>query len=243
MFKIGEVAKKTGVSMRSLRHYDKLGLLSPSGRSASGYRLYNNKDIYRLQQIVSLKQMNLPLQTIQSMLLDDAMTLQQTLQIHRDFLRQQLKQQQLICRNIDDLLVRLDNQETLSLEAIYNTMEAIKMLETYFSTEQREALQKRTFNQSEAEGKRYAEAWTEIFMGLEALRKERIEPEDERTKLYALKAKDLVQVFTAGDKGIEQSLKSMVHQEGPGQMLRSHGLPVTDELAGYYALAMKAHAK
>ena len=76
MFKIGEVAKKTGVSMRSLRHYDKLGLLSSSGRSASGYRLYNNKDIYRLQQIVSLKQMNLPLQTIQSMLLDDAMTLQ-----------------------------------------------------------------------------------------------------------------------------------------------------------------------
>ena len=242
MFKIGEVAKKTGVSMRSLRHYDKLGLLSPSGRSASGYRLYNNKDIYRLQQIVSLKQMNLPLQTIQSMLLDDAMTLQQTLQIHRDFLRQQLKQQQLICRNIDDLLVRLDNQETLSLEAIYNTMEAIKMLETYFSTEQREALQKRTFNQSEAEGKRYAEAWTEIFMGLESLRKERIEPEDERTKPYALQAKALVQVFTAGDKGIEQSLKSMVHQEGPGQMLRSHGLPVTDELAGYYALAMKAHA-
>jgi len=242
VFKIGEVAKKTGVSMRSLRHYDKLGLLSPSGRSASGYRLYNNKDIYRLQQIVSLKQMNLPLQTIQSMLLDDAMTLQQTLQIHRDFLRQQLKQQQLICRNIDDLLVRLDNQETLSLEAIYNTMEAIKMLETYFSTEQREALQKRTFNQSEAEGKRYAEAWTEIFMGLESLRKERIEPEDERTKPYALQAKALVQVFTAGDKGIEQSLKSMVHQEGPGQMLRSHGLPVTDELAGYYALAMKAHA-
>lgn len=242
MFKIGEVAKKTGVSMRSLRHYDKLGLLSPSGRSASGYRLYNNKDIYRLQQIVSLKQMNLPLQTIQSMLLDDAMTLQQTLQIHRDFLRQQLKQQQLICRNIDDLLGRLDNQETLSLEAIYNTMEAIKMLETYFSTEQREALQKRTFNQSEVEGKRYAEAWTEIFMGLESLRKERIEPEDERTKPYALQAKALVQVFTAGDKGIEQSLKSMVHQEGPGQMLRSHGLPVTDELAGYYALAMKAHA-
>lgn len=76
MFKIGDVAKKTGVSIRSLRHYDEIELLIPSGQTASGYRLYSEDDIMRLQQIVSLKQMGFKLKKIQTMLDDDAVSLQ-----------------------------------------------------------------------------------------------------------------------------------------------------------------------
>jgi DNA-binding transcriptional MerR regulator len=52
-WKVGELAKRTGVSVRALHHYDEIGLLSPSHRSEAGYRLYTEIDVARLQQIRS----------------------------------------------------------------------------------------------------------------------------------------------------------------------------------------------
>ena len=85
MLKIGDVAKKTGVSIRSLRHYDEMDLLKPSSHSESGYRLYTKADILRLQQIVSLKQMRFPLKKIQSMLMGkECMSLQLSIRTPMD---------------------------------------------------------------------------------------------------------------------------------------------------------------
>jgi hypothetical protein len=50
--KVGDLAKQTGVSVRTLHYYDEIGLLSPSHRTEAGYRLYDEQDIIRLQQIV-----------------------------------------------------------------------------------------------------------------------------------------------------------------------------------------------
>ncbi|MEA2488332.1 MAG: hypothetical protein QOH21_124, partial [Acidobacteriota bacterium] len=55
-WKIGELAKRTGVSVRTLHHYDEIGLLTPSHRTESGHRLYGREEVIRLQQIVSLRQ-------------------------------------------------------------------------------------------------------------------------------------------------------------------------------------------
>jgi hypothetical protein len=52
-----------------------------------------------------------------------------------------------------------------------------------------------------------------------------------------------LRIFTGGDKGIEQSLDNMYQQEGGGQMLRNHGLDVSDEQYAYYEAALHAHAK
>ncbi len=54
-YRIQEFAKLTGVTVRALRHYDRLGLLKPTARSNAGYRLYRDRDIARLQQIIALK--------------------------------------------------------------------------------------------------------------------------------------------------------------------------------------------
>ena len=64
MLKIQEFAKRGGVSIRTLRHYDHLGLLKPSARSRSGYRLYDESDLARLHQIVALKAFGLSLTDI-----------------------------------------------------------------------------------------------------------------------------------------------------------------------------------
>lgn len=63
-YKIGEVAKLAKVSVKTLHHYDAIGLLAPTGRSESGYRLYSEKDLSRLQQILFYRELEFSLETI-----------------------------------------------------------------------------------------------------------------------------------------------------------------------------------
>jgi DNA-binding transcriptional MerR regulator len=68
LLKVGELAKRTGLTVRTLHHYDEIGLLAPSGRSEAGYRLYSREDVQRLHSIQALRQLGLPLQDITQML-------------------------------------------------------------------------------------------------------------------------------------------------------------------------------
>lgn len=63
-WKVGELAKSTGVSVRTLHHYDHIGLLTPSDHTETGHRLYTTDDIARLQQILSLRQLGFSLEEI-----------------------------------------------------------------------------------------------------------------------------------------------------------------------------------
>ena len=60
-FTVGELAKLTGVTVRALHHYDELGLVRPSARSDAGYRLYDDADVMRLQQVLVYRELGLPL--------------------------------------------------------------------------------------------------------------------------------------------------------------------------------------
>lgn len=66
---VGEVAKKMDVTVRTLQHYDKEGLLSPSAMSGGGRRLYTDKDIVKLHQILSLKHLGFSLDDIRDRLI------------------------------------------------------------------------------------------------------------------------------------------------------------------------------
>lgn len=62
--KIGQVADDTGMSIRTLRHYDELGIVSPSGRSAGGFRLYSDEDMQRILLIRRMKPLDFTLEEI-----------------------------------------------------------------------------------------------------------------------------------------------------------------------------------
>ena len=66
---VGEVAKKMGVTVRTLQYYDKEGLLSPSAESEGGRRLYTDKDLVTLHQIMSLKSLGFSLDDIKQCLI------------------------------------------------------------------------------------------------------------------------------------------------------------------------------
>jgi DNA-binding transcriptional MerR regulator len=67
-WKIGELARQTGLTVRTLHHYDRIGLLSPSKATESGHRLYVERDVRKLQQVMMLKELGFPLEEIKVML-------------------------------------------------------------------------------------------------------------------------------------------------------------------------------
>jgi DNA-binding transcriptional MerR regulator len=66
--RVGELVRRTGLTIRDLHHYDELGLARPSRHSEAGYRLYTSADIARLQQVISLRQLGISLEEIRGCL-------------------------------------------------------------------------------------------------------------------------------------------------------------------------------
>jgi len=71
LLKVGDLARRTGLTVRTLHHYDEIGLLTPSGRSEAGYRLYSQADVQRLHGIQTMRQMGLALSDIGNLLAGD----------------------------------------------------------------------------------------------------------------------------------------------------------------------------
>ncbi|MPQ97814.1 MerR family transcriptional regulator [Modestobacter sp. I12A-02628] len=67
---VGDVARLTGVTVRTLHHYDRIGLVRPEGRTPAGYRVYGERDLDRLQQVLVYRQLGFPLEEVAA-LLDD----------------------------------------------------------------------------------------------------------------------------------------------------------------------------
>src|SRR6476659_7700741 len=86
---VGQVAELFGVTVRTLHHYDEIGLLVPSERSRAGYRLYTDGDLARLQQVVVYRRLEMPLEEIAT-LLDGGEDAADHLRRQRDAVRQRL---------------------------------------------------------------------------------------------------------------------------------------------------------
>lgn len=64
MMTVKEMSRRTGVSIRTLQYYDRIGLLHPAGHTASSYRLYDDADLERMQQILLFRELRFPLKQI-----------------------------------------------------------------------------------------------------------------------------------------------------------------------------------
>jgi len=69
-YPVGRIAQLAGVTVRTLHHYDEIGLLRPSGRTSGGYRRYEDRDLERLRQILVYRELGFPLEEIATVLDD-----------------------------------------------------------------------------------------------------------------------------------------------------------------------------
>src|SRR5579871_3406416 len=95
--KVGELARRTGLTVRTLHHYDEIGLLKPSLHSAAGHRLYTAADVARLQQILSLRQLGFSLDEVRLCLDDTGFAPTEVLRRQVARLRERIDWQQKLC--------------------------------------------------------------------------------------------------------------------------------------------------
>jgi DNA-binding transcriptional MerR regulator len=103
MYTVGELSRLTGITVRALHHYDEIGLCSPSARSAAGYRLYDDDDVFRLQQVLLFRELGLPLAQIATAI-DQAASREDLLRHHRQTLIQKRERLDAMVAAIDAAL-------------------------------------------------------------------------------------------------------------------------------------------
>jgi len=119
-YTISQLAKMAGVSARTLRHYDQIGLLEPSSRSAAGYRQYERRDLLRLQQILFFRELDFPLGEIQAILDDPDFDQVQALEGHRQRLQRRMARLSQLLHTLDKTLLQLtEDNMTLTDEELY----------------------------------------------------------------------------------------------------------------------------
>lgn len=126
----------TGITVRTLHHYDEIGLLSPSNHTESGHRLYTHTEVVRLQHIVSLRHLGFSLEQVQEALSQPAFS---PLKIIPS-LRAELRQRRIECEELDERLERIEQMmpagKDVSTGDLIEIIERITMFEKYLTKEQ-----------------------------------------------------------------------------------------------------------
>jgi MerR family transcriptional regulator, thiopeptide resistance regulator len=110
-YTIKEVASMAGVSVRTLHHYDAIGLLVPGARSGAGYRLYHEEDLLRLQQILIGRELGLSLEDIRRSLDDPSWNRRSALLAQRDELRRRADKTAEMIRAVELAIEHLDHRD------------------------------------------------------------------------------------------------------------------------------------
>ncbi len=123
---VGELARRTGLTVRTLHHYDEIGLLAPSQRSGAGYRQYTARDVARLQHIQSLRALGFGLGEIRDCLTRPDFSPLRAVRLHLAALRQRITHEQEACERLEALAARLVAQGTdgISAEEFLRVLEA-----------------------------------------------------------------------------------------------------------------------
>jgi DNA-binding transcriptional MerR regulator len=145
---IGELARACGVTVRTLHHYDEIGLLSAGQRTAFGHRRYTEEDVRRLYRIRALQMLGLPLADVGAALAtpaDDMASLRILLEQQLLHMSRHAEQVQAVQNRLRDLLSRIDSSRIEGAampapEQFMSTLEMITVLENHFTPVQRQEL-------------------------------------------------------------------------------------------------------
>jgi DNA-binding transcriptional MerR regulator len=221
--RIGELAQHAGVTVRTLHHYDELGLLTPSERTSGGHRLYGAGDVERLYRLLALRNLGLPLEEI-GPLLEREDGVEDTVRRHLGRVEQQLRALTTLKARLTRLLDGGHDTERL-LEAL----EAMSMFEKYYTPEQLAQLEERRQLLGEDAIKQGEQDWRDLYAQVRQHREAGTDPADPEVQKLVERSSELIRMFTGGDPGIEAGLKRMYETEGPARASRNFADPADME--------------
>jgi MerR family transcriptional regulator, thiopeptide resistance regulator len=243
LYRAKEFAHLAGVTVRALHHYDRLGLLRPKQRSEAGYRLYGLRDFSRLEQIVVLKFLGIPLKQIGRLLEPDA-KLAEVMQHQRDMLLSRRLQLDKAIRAIDNAQRSLQSTKEPDwklFQLIVKEFEMQKNIEwkgKYFSAEARSKVMARRSQLSPDYMEKSVKDWAELYADVEASLGE--DPAGPQGQKLAGRWEKLIEDFTGGDADILQGLKAMMADRGNWPAEAKAASRATPEIEAFIQKAVEA---
>lgn len=129
LYTTGEFAKKAGITLRTLRYYDKIGLLKPNSHNDLGHRLYSKQDFGRLQKILTLKFIGLSLDDIANIMKYDIndQDFKKSLEIQKSIMEEKIHHIQMVIKSIDEAVHMLHNDNVLNWDKFINIINVINI--------------------------------------------------------------------------------------------------------------------
>lgn len=235
-YAIGALASRTGLSVRALRHYEAIGLLVPAARSDAGHRRYSVSDVERLQRIVSLRALGLPLADIGRAL--DAADPIDVVERHLAAVRTRIDAAQRLADRLAALADHLRYTGACSVDDLLSLIRLTTMFETHYTPEQLQQLRDREASLGPDAIADVQQQWARLFAAFDAQREAGTPPEAPVLEPLVAQARTLVGAFTGGDAGLRASLGE-AYVDDKAAMYTAWG--VAPELGAYYDAAMSAH--
>ena len=232
---VGELASSSGLTVRTLHHWDEIGLLQPAERSAAGHRRYSSQDVERLYRIVALRRLGLSLEQVEQVLDVEGPDLRAAVESHRTRVKVELARLRRL-EGILDAIVGLDEPST---DLMIDAIEVMTMSEQYYTPEQLAQLETRRNALGEDGMAKAHQDWADLIAEMDAERAAGTDPSDPRVQALAERWQDLINQFTGGDPGITASLKRMYEEQGAPKASRGAMSP---ELSEYVQRVMAARA-
>ena len=236
--KVGDLARRVGLTVRTLHHWDEIGLLRPSGRTPAGHRLYRTADIVRLHRIRSLRFLGFGLDEITRLLERPEKHLAASIRERLGELDRQIELARNLKSKLEVFARRLDNAEALDLDEMMSQLELMKMYEQHYTPEQLAQLEARRHQVGEATIAAAEQEWPRLIAEVNALKAAGVPATDPRMKPLAKRWTELVESFTGGDPGIAAAAQKV--NEDPA-MQQNQGLDAS--LFAYVREACAAFGK
>jgi DNA-binding transcriptional MerR regulator len=212
MHRASEFAELAGVTVRTLHHYDRLGLLKPH-RNGSGYRLYRDSDLERLEQIVALKFLGLPLRDIRELLSSTAPALPDALRMQRGALEEKRRLLDRAIAAIREAEAVVATGRPAGPAVLKKIIEVIEMQQNndwtkYANDAAREKIAARQGEWSPELQEQISKQWIELIAAVQAAMDAGEDPAGPNALGLAARWKKLVEGFTQGDPNVSQAVSN-----------------------------------
>lgn len=223
-WKTGEVAELAGMTIRTLRYYDQIGLFSPSQYTKTGHRLYTKADLARLQPILSLKQMGMPLEEIQLLLIDpEASSAEDILQSQISRVKRDIEVQQNLLMELENALFATRNKRMMTILELTMLMEALKMnQEKYFTKQQLDKLKSRYEKTDKQKLEVTEQEFNKLIIKIRIEKEKGTPPNNAKVQGFVQQWNDIINAFSDGDRILRKNAEQF-HAENPGNELQ-HGI-------------------
>ncbi|KIL71933.1 MerR family transcriptional regulator [Bacillus badius] len=225
----GQVSKERNISVRTLRYYDQINLLNPSYKDDNGRRYYSEEDLFKLEKIIILKSLSLPLKNIRDLL--DKLSYKQILMSHHNYLQEQLSKIQTSISNTASLINMIDLEECLSWEhvsrIVQTSQNSSKKWMDYFEDDEKILLQKTIPNLSSNE--EITQRYISLLRRIKWCIKHNIKPKSDEGYQIALELMDISNDTFQGDTKLMDKFWKIrkLHTEETGLY------PISDDVLEY----------